>query len=94
MIYVGYMDPLPSQIRLILSGSKIELDNKAIEAFKFVPKEEDESKELQPSELFSSLNSVYEGLSGDESIFNLLKYLIFILNCISVVIWFYNANIT
>ena len=73
MIYVGYMDPLPSQLRKILSGSTIELDNKAIEAFKLTPAENEQKTEINSQDLFPSLSKFYSGLSDKDSVSALLR---------------------
>ena len=67
------MDPLPSQLRLILGGSKIELDNKAVEGFSLSPKEGDEKEEINFSDLFPSMGKFFDSLVKNEVIVSFLK---------------------
>jgi hypothetical protein len=72
MIYVGYNDPLPSQLKKIMEGAKIDLDNKALEAFKLKVSPED-CKEVSLSEVFPCFGKTLASLEGNEAILSILR---------------------
>ena len=67
------MDPLPSQLRLILGGSKVELDNKAIEGFSFSAKEGDAQEEIELSNVFPTMGDFFNSLHKNEVIVSFIK---------------------
>lgn len=63
---------MPSQLKAILEGAKIELDNKALEAFKYNSKDE-ETKEIPLSSVFADNGKVLESCKGNESIIYFIR---------------------
>ena len=76
MLYIGYKDPLPSQLDGMMRGAKIELDNKAVKAFTYLDDSEEDPKDLKFSEIFPRLDAFLEPSHKNPMPVNLARYLV------------------
>lgn len=60
MLYIGYKDPLPSQLDKMMRGVKIELDNKAVKAFTYLDDSPDDPQNLTFTQIFPRLEAFLE----------------------------------